>query len=71
MRNKPIVCLRCGFRPKDLAEYRIAAEEHRCTPDEYVVSQEGTYDFHSRTFLCTACYIAVGAPLKKDIVYPR
>lgn len=69
--ERQIVCLRCGARPQDLAEYLVSSEEYGCTPEEYVVQQEGTYDISSRTFLCTRCYVAVGTPLKKDIPYPR
>lgn len=70
--NLPIICFKCGQRPQDLLEYKIAIEDGSyATPEEFVEEQEGTYDRVSRTFLCTSCYIDEGMPLKKDIVYPE
>ena len=68
--SKTIYCLGCGFRPNDLGEYIVASEDYSCTPEEYVILQEGTYDPETGT-LCTDCYIKAGTPLNKDIVRPK
>jgi len=69
--SKTIYCLGCGFRPNDLGEYIVASEDYSCTPEEYVIRKEGTYDPETGTFLCTDCYIKAGTPLNKDIVRPK
>ncbi len=69
--NKTIYCLGCGFRPKDRKEYIVFSEDCGCTPEEYVIREEGTYDPGTGTFLCTDCYIKAGMPLYKDIARPK
>jgi len=58
-----IQCKRCGREPKKITEYIISAEDYGCTPDEYVVREEGTYNERTQEFYCTRCYISVGMPL--------
>ena len=59
--DKPI-CVGCGKKPSELREYIDSAKEERCTPDEYVKSDEGTYNVINGHFLCTKCCIEAGMP---------
>jgi len=56
-------CKGCGKRPEEIKEYRIAASESGETPEEFVRTEEGTYNPRTERFYCTACYIAAGMPL--------
>lgn len=55
-------CFICKKRPDEILEYVEAAAEEGITPDEYVSSEEGTYNPESQQFACTACYIKIGMP---------
>lgn len=55
-------CAGCHKTPDDIYEYVEATNEEDMTPDEFVASQEGTYDPESGNFLCTPCYMSVGMP---------
>jgi hypothetical protein len=62
-------CVRCGRPPEEIAEYVVAAEEetdygHPTTPSEYVIAEEGTLNHETGLFACTACYIALGGPVR-------
>lgn len=56
------ICIGCQRRPSEIDEYREAAREERCTPDQYVATEEGTYNLKNGHFLCTGCYIDAGEP---------
>lgn len=58
---KPI-CVGCNKEPSELAEYVDMAREEEMTPDDYVRSEEGTFNRSNGHFLCTGCYIAAGEP---------
>jgi hypothetical protein len=58
------ICGRCGKRPDEIEEYVEAASEcaDGSTPDDYVRSEEGTYNKENGHFLCTTCYVEAGVP---------
>lgn len=56
-------CKQCHRVPNVITEYIVSAKEYRCTPDEYVQREEGTYNRMTQKFYCTQCYINVGMPL--------
>jgi hypothetical protein len=56
------VCARCRKTPDELDEYIVAAADYKITPDLYVKGFEGTYNRKNGLFLCTPCYLMVGAP---------
>lgn len=57
-----IRCIGCGFRPDDIREFVEAARDTGLTPTQYVQEEEGTYNHLNGHFVCTACYITMGAP---------
>jgi hypothetical protein len=61
--NKPI-CTGCNKTPDKIQEYIECAEDEEMTPDDYVRSEEGTYNPSNGHFLCTDCYIEAGMPSK-------
>jgi len=58
------MCSGCGKKPNQLQEYIDAGLQNRCTPDYYVVTDEGTYNRENGHFLCTECYLKAGCPTK-------
>ncbi len=56
------VCTGCGKHPADLLEYSLPAKDEGISPDEYVMSEEGTYNKSNGHFLCTNCYVEAGMP---------
>lgn len=58
---KPI-CTGCNKHPEEIEEYIEGAAEMETTPEEYVKTEEGTYNSENGHFLCTDCYIAAGMP---------
>lgn len=60
--DKKIICKSCGLMPNEIQEYVFAAKEYGMSPDEYVLSEEGTYNKRSKKFYCTSCYIKAGMP---------
>jgi hypothetical protein len=58
-------CKVCHREPKDISEYIHAAEDEQCTPEEFVRSEEGTYNCRTQLFYCTECYIKIGMTLGK------
>lgn len=61
-----VYCAGCLKKPEELAEYVEAAEDEETTPAAYVISEEGTYNPATNTFLCTNCYIEYGQPTAPD-----
>ena len=59
-----ISCKCCGKHPKDILEYKMAAEEEGYgTPEAYVWANEGTLNKKTGLFYCTDCYIKLGCPI--------
>jgi len=60
---KPIpICQGCNKFATELDEYIEIAKEEDMTPEEYVRSEEGTYNPRNGHFLCTQCYVNAGMP---------
>jgi len=57
-----MICIRCRKTPEQMAEYTEEARELGVTPREYVRMEEGTYNSSNGHFVCTPCYLAMGAP---------
>ena len=58
------ICVGCKKRPHEIEEYIEAAAEDSMDPNDWVRTEEGTYNRENGHFLCTTCYIAVGMPSK-------
>lgn len=56
-------CLSCGHTPDEIAEYVQAAADENVSPEDYVRTEEGTFNAAIQRFWCTACYIKIGMPL--------
>jgi len=58
-----MICIGCKKKPDEIEEYVEAAAEEEMSPDDYVVSEEGTYNSENdHLFLYTDCYIRAGEP---------
>lgn len=57
-----IKCACCGKTPSELKEYITNASVEGITPDEFVRTQEGTFNPETEEFYCTQCYIEIGMP---------
>lgn len=55
-------CFRCLKTPDQIPEYAEIAAEEGMSPEDYVRSEEGTFNPETQTFACTSCYIAIGMP---------
>lgn len=55
-------CTGCNKPASEIEEYIEAAKENEMTIDEYVKSEEGTYNPSNGHLLCTSCYIKAGMP---------
>lgn len=56
------LCIGCGKHADELPEYIEAAAENEMTPDNYVRTEEGTFNPENGHFLCTPCYVDAGMP---------
>lgn len=56
-------CIGCNKNADELDEYIEIAKEEDMEVDDYVKSEEGTYNPSNGHFYCTSCYIEVGMPL--------
>jgi hypothetical protein len=56
-------CKICGKAPNEINEYIEMAEEKGLTPEEFVKTEEGTFNSSTEMFYCTECYIDIGMPL--------
>lgn len=56
------ICTGCNKRPDDIEEYVDMGKAEEMTPDEFVRTEEGTYNKDNGHFLCTECYIRAGQP---------
>lgn len=59
------VCIGCGKTPEQLCEYTDPQIIGDMTPDNYVRTEEGTYNRTNGHFACSICYIAMGMPAKR------
>ena len=50
-------------KPEEIGEYTCAAKRENMIPEEYVKTEEGTYNPRTGLFYCTECYIRIGMPL--------
>lgn len=57
-----IQCAYCKKPPHEIDEYVEMAEIEDMTPEQYVRSEEGTFNRETGQFACTSCYIAIGMP---------
>ena len=57
-----IRCKRCDKTPDKIMEYILEAVENGCTPRQYVIKEEGTFNAMTGKFWCTDCYIKLGMP---------
>ena len=57
-----MICIGCKKKPDEIEEYIEMAATEEMTPDEYVASEEGTFNQENGHFLCTDCYIEAGRP---------
>lgn len=62
------ICTGCNKTADEIPEYIECAEENDMTVEEYVQSEEGTYNPKNGHFLCTDCYIEAGMP---SLPYPK
>jgi hypothetical protein len=56
------VCIGCNKTPEQIDEYKYGAQEYDISPNQYVRSEEGTYNPANGHFMCTNCYINAGQP---------
>ena len=56
------ICTGCNKRPAELAEYVEMGKLEDMTPDDFVRSEEGTFNRENGHFLCTPCYVRAGMP---------
>lgn len=56
------ICVGCKKRPDEIEEYIEIAKIEEMTPDQFVRSEEGTYNRANGHFLCTDCYAKAGMP---------
>ena len=57
-----MICPWCEKTPDQIQEFIDAAKENDTTPEEYVRTEEATYNPVNGHFCCTNCYIAIGMP---------
>lgn len=60
--NPSPVCIGCSKRPSEIAEYGTDMTGEEMTADDYVRSNEGTFNPANGHFLCTDCYVGAGSP---------
>lgn len=56
------LCIGCNKHPSEIEEYCDEEVTDGMTPDDYVRSEEGTYNPENGHFLCTGCYCDAGMP---------
>lgn len=54
----------CNKKADELDEYIESAKEEEMSVNDYVKTEEGTYNHANGHFLCTDCYIKAGMPSK-------
>jgi hypothetical protein len=63
--NNVIKCAGCHHEPHQLSEFIFAAKDENMTPEEYIKTEEATFNVDNNLFYCTACYIKAGMPIGK------
>lgn len=58
-----LICNGCKKSPDKISEYIEFAKIENCTPQEFVLQNEGTLNSITGQFLCTKCYLKKGEPL--------
>lgn len=58
-----MICAVCQKEPSEIEEYVSMAEQEDTLPEEFVRSEEGTYNSEEDVFYCTECYCNIGMPL--------
>ncbi len=61
--TKALYCGNCKLEAKAIQEYAHAAKLEGCSPEEFVLREEGTLNRELGIFWCTECYITLGMPL--------
>jgi len=56
------VCIGCGRVPDEINEYIYQGKVNECTPTEFVMEEEGTFNPTNGHFACDECYMAMGSP---------
>jgi len=56
------ICQGCNKPASELDEYKQAASEDDMDVNDYIRSEEGTYNPANGHFLCTPCYVEAGMP---------
>lgn len=56
------ICIGCNKHPEDLEEYVEMGKVEGMSPEEFVRTEEGTYNPKNGHFLCSPCYIKAGCP---------
>ena len=56
-------CVGCHKEPKKLSEYVSMGKSEGMTPEQFVKSEEGTYNSRNGHFYCSPCYLKAGMPL--------
>ncbi len=56
------MCVGCKRTPSQIIEYVVCAKEEGCTPEQYVQTDEGTFNEDNGHFYCTACYLKFKMP---------
>jgi len=57
-----LCCIGCRKEPHQIQEYVEAANDEGITPEQYVRSEEGTFNAENGHFACTECYVGMGMP---------
>ena len=57
-----MICIGCGKRPSEIEEYVEIAKMEDMTPEDYIRTEEGTYNSSNGHFTCTVCYFRLGMP---------
>lgn len=52
-----LMCIGCKKKPEEIQEYVEAAKAEGVTPQQYVLSEEGTFNKRNGHFLCTDDFI--------------
>jgi hypothetical protein len=61
--------VKCGKTPEELPEYVEAAKEKEYVDaEDYVVSEEGTYNPRCGLFYCTECYVEDATWRGKELI---
>ena len=55
-------CFGCLRTPAELPEVVAIAADEGVTPDEWVRTEEGTFNRENGHFACDECYVAIGMP---------